>query len=274
MISFFIKKIDGKFLLEDKIYILSKTSKMVACILPSEPATEVQDEYRPPYDWYSTCNDQEFAGFLTDGDLIDFPKLQRYLWNRTSPIRFGLGSSAFGKYFLYLLFSRCRPRLNDGRRLNDEEIANLCNSLHYMAIWVIVKKFAYTGLVPGVIYNLTARECGELPRDLVVERGFEFFGRITVPVSIETSFLRALRRDYRVAGRCRPRGCVLLLGYKYGSEIGVYHYACDSSEGFLDQLWDCDTDVNPLETAFSALQNAGRVAPELITEEHNPFRDL
>jgi hypothetical protein len=153
----------------------------------------------------------------------------------------------------------------------EEDCVRLCQNLHYMAIFVILKKFAYTGLMPYLIYNLTESDCGSLPSGGVVDRDFTF-GTLTVPVRIRTSFLEALIPNFSVATGSRPRGCVLVLAYQYGDELGVYHYGHRNST--CDQSWGRHTDVDPLETAFSARYETGQVASGLITEEHDAFRDL
>lgn len=237
---------------------------MVACYLPVEEAFGQAIASTPPqHPWMTPKNKESLDSLLNEDGSINLTTLQQRLWRGFSPISLGLDPCSFGRYLLYILWRRCQ--------MAEEDCARFCKTLHYMAIFVILKKFAYTGLMPCGIYNLTQSDCDSLPSGVVVERDFTF-GTLTVPVWIRTSFLEALIPNFSVATRGRPRGCVLVLAYQYGDELGVYHYGHRNST--CVQSWECHTDVNPLETAFSARHAAGQVAPGLITDENDAFRDL
>ena len=234
---------------------------MVACSVPVAPVA-VALVTAPGHPWESTLDT------LLEGSTIDLRKLQQYMLNGTNPIELGHQQTAFGRYLLYILWLPY---------FTEEKCARLCRDLHYMAIFVILKKFAYTGLMPCGIYNLIADEWRDRilsTRSMSISHEFTFPEKI-VSVELETSYLQALLPGRDSMGRSNgPRGCMLILAYKYGDEFGVYQFGRKSSGGYIDKMWACLTDVNPLEIAFSAQHEAGQIVHGLVTEERDAFRDL
>ncbi len=236
---------------------------MVACTLSVAPVAPVAQVDHP---WISPENLATLQ-ILLEGGSIHLPFLQQYLWNGISPIGLGLHQTAFGRYLLYILWLPF---------FSEEECARLCRDLHYMAIFVILKKYAYTGLMPCGIYNLIADEWRDrIPTSVRSIRHNFTFPEKTVSVELKTSYLQALLPGRDSMGRSNgPRGCILILAYKYGDEFGVYQFGGKTSGGYIDKMWDVLTDVNPLETAFCAKRDAGQVLSYMITDELDGFRDL
>jgi hypothetical protein len=242
---------------------------MVAYYLPPvEPAVEPATASTPPqHPWMIPENQELWQSLLNSDGSVNLCALQEFLWRGISPLALGQQPHSFGRYFLHRLWRRCH--------MAEEYCAQLCLTLHYMAIFQILKKFAYTGLMPCGIYNLMADESRHrISRQMSITREFEFPEK-TVSVNIPTSYLEALIPRVSSVGTLNgPRGCILILAYKYGEEFGVYHYGYKSSGGSVHQMWACLTDVNPLEIAFSGRHHAGQIVHGLITEERDAFRDL
>ena len=238
---------------------------MVACSIPvAAPATPVAPTVlRHP--WMIRENGIILRTLLDDESNIYFPALQRYLYNGTSPGSLGMTPSSFGRYLIYKLWKN---------HLIEEELIRLCNDLHFMAIYVILNKFAYSGLMPSGICNLSCEEfvypISRFTR--FVSREF-IFPEKTVRVNIDSDYVNSLVPNY-VGWNNRPRGCILILAYKHGNEFGVYQYGYKTSGPYIDQIWERHTDVNLLENAFLEMSNEGQIATELITEEHDAFHNL
>lgn len=239
---------------------------MVACSLPIvyPVAPAVTTLYQ--YPWITSQNSSIMLTLLDSEGRMIFRSLQKYLY-RTSIGSLGMGQSSFGRYFIYKLLKNYYIQ---------EELARICHNLHFEAIAVILRNFAFTGLRPCGFYNLTSNDfntpISRFPRFVSNEL---IFPEKTVRVDIETSYIESLFNHYdRWGNRHGPSGFILILAYKYGDNFGVYQYASRSSEDYDYFFRKCLTDVNPLKTAFCDMVDAEEIVNDLITNESNNYNNM